>query len=206
MKRSAPFRIWVGKIWLVGVFFLILGSGCGKKGPTGPSFEELIDEGWQAFGSKDYAQAAEKFTQAKAQNPTRVEAYVGMGWSLFKLDRLDEANTAFNDGSKQPEPTADLYAGWAFTLNALKLYSLSNVKADLALAADSAWTFTRGLPLNFKHLLILKAANYYLLGKFDRALEAVQKVNPQFQADIRTSEGLVALAQEIERLQSTGGA
>lgn len=187
------------------LFLLTVGlNACGSRGPSQPTYEDLIDMGWQAFAAREYDQAVLHFTDAKASNPARIDAYVGLGWSLMKLGRLDEASTEFATGSSESDATADLFAGWAFVLNALKNFSLSNVRADQALAADPAWEFTHGLPLSVRDLHVLKAANFFLLGDFARSLQAVQQVNAAFQADLNTSEGIAALAAEIERLQSSG--
>ncbi|MDQ7054675.1 MAG: hypothetical protein Q9P14_17970 [candidate division KSB1 bacterium] len=196
------------KIQFFAMLALIIAfaSACGKKGPTGPSFEDLIQEGWDAFAQKDYQTASQKFTDAKAMDAKKIDAYVGLGWSLFKLGQLDQASVEFAKGASESEPTADLYAGWAFTLNAMKQYSLSNVRADQALDLAPNWQFPYGLPLAARNLHVLKAENYFLIGDFQKALQEVQILNPAFTADVNTNDGLAALAQEIETLRagSTG--
>ncbi len=185
-------------------FAAILASGCGKSGPSGPSFEELIDQGWLAFAQKDYATAIQRFSDAQAMDAARIEPYEGLGWSYFLSGQLDQASVQFASGETQSEPTADLYAGWAFALNAMKNYSLSNVRADQALELDPQWSFSHGLPLDAEDLHILKAENYFVSGDFQKALEEVQAVDPGFSADLNSEAGLAALAQKIEFLR-TGG-
>ena len=187
-------------LWLISlaVFF-----GCGKKGPTGPSYEDLIQAGWDAFAQKDYQTASQKFSDAKNLDTKRIAAYEGLGWSLLMLDDLNQASIEFAAGASEAEATADLYAGWAFVLNALKLYSLSNVRADQALELAPDWQFQYGLPLAARDLRVLKAENYFLIGEFQKALDEVRTINPGFNADINTNEGLAALAQEIENLRTS---
>lgn len=191
MKRFAIFMAVMGLAWACG------------GGPSGPSFGELIEQGWMAFADGDYQIAADRFSDATVKNPDDPEGFTGLGWSLLKLDNLSEADVQFNSGSTKMNVTADLFAGWAFTLNALKNYAKSNREADEALSLDSNWTFPYGLPLDAADLHLLRAENFFLLGDFANSLSAVQILNPNFSADVTTSAGRAALAQEIERLRET---
>ena len=179
---------------------LSLLTACGSSGPAGPTFDELIDEGWSAFTQGDYQTAAGRFRDAIALDPEDAEASIGLGWSLFKLDNLNSASSEFATASGKMNTTADLFAGWAFVLNAQKNYSQSNQRADQALGLDASWSFTFGLALDSDDLHLLKAQNHFLLGEFSESLSAVQILNPNFSEDARTSEGRAALALEIERL------
>ncbi len=181
---------------------LMLVMGCSSGGPSGPSFEDLITQGWQAFESKDFATAVSKFTDAKAKDPTKIEVYIGLGWSLFRQGNLNQADTEFAQGNTQAQATADLLAGWAFNLNAQKNFSLSNVRADQALALEPSWQFAHDPAISASDLHLLKAENYFLTGDFSKSLEEVKILNPAFEADLLTNAGLTALANEIERLKS----
>ena len=174
---------------------------CGSDGPTGPSLQDLIQEGWTAFEQGDYATASAKFTEAISMQPDSAESYSGLGWSLFRQDNLDRAKNEFTAGSSKNNPPADVFAGWAFVLNALKDYHNSNQKADQALAIASAWQFPHDSSLDANDLHILKAENFFLLGEFDSSLVEVRILNPGFDADVTLSDGQAALAGEIERLK-----
>ena len=160
----------------------------------------MIDEGWSAFTQGDYQTASGKFRDAIALDPEDAEASIGLGWSLFKLDNLSSASSEFAAASGKMNTTADLFAGWAFVLNARKDYAQSNQKADQALGLDAFWDFAFGLALNSNDLHLLKAQNHFLLGEFSESLSEVQILSPSFTGDVLTSEGRAALALEIERL------
>lgn len=188
-------------LFLISFGIMVASAACGKKTPTQPDPSQIIAEGWQAFSQQDYQTAFDKFTEAISINALNPEGYTGLGWSLLELDRLSESDIEFGKGVDH-DPGADLYAGWAFTLNGLKSYTKSNTEIDAALAKDSNWTFSHGLTLNSDDLTVLKAENYFLLGDFTDALTQVKALNPAFSADITNSDGQAALATEIERLKS----
>ena len=190
---------------LIGLLFLFLLTGCKKGSVTTTDIEfdveELIQLGWDAFQQGKYLEAKDKFERAWSQNPLELEVYNGLGWSYFKLDSLEQAARQFHICYCLFEPTADISAGWAFTLNAQKEYGNSNDKAAEALVLDSTWVFAYGLPLDAGDLHLLKAENYFLLGSFTLSLEAVKVLNPLFNADVNSDIGRSELAAEIERLK-----
>jgi len=198
--RKIHFFLLIG----LGIFFLF--AGC-KKGTVTLeeevqyTLEELIAQGWAAFEEGNYMAAKDKFYDAKMMNPLEKEVYSGLGWSYFKLDSLEQAAIEFNICACLSEPTADIAAGWAFTLNTMKEYASSTEKASAAIAIDSSWAFAHGLPLDAGDLHLLKAENYYLLGLFAESLLEVKILNPAFTADVTTDFGRSALAAEIERLK-----
>ena len=181
--------------------FAVFIAACGSDGPTGPSLEDLIQEGWTAFEQGDYDLASTKFTDAIAMSPVSAESYTGLGWSLFRLDNLGRAKSEFTAGSGKDNPSADLFAGWAFVQNALKSYADSNTKASQALTQAPTWRFSHDSTLDASDLHILKAENYFLIGDFDNSLTEVRLLNPNFNADVSSSGGQADLAAEIERLK-----
>ncbi len=193
------------KIFILVMIFtiIIFSDGCKVKQPTEPvdTYASTVNGGWTAYKNKDYYGAAKKFGEALASDSTRVDAYIGAGWVLLKLDSLPLGETAFYLGSTKTKVTADLFAGWAFLLNATKQYNQSNLKTDIALSYDSTWKFTYDTTLSKTDLLVLKAENFFLLGDFNSSLFTVQILNPLFSTDISKPEGLAELATEIERLK-----
>lgn len=187
--------------WKRTSFFALLGLLACGGGPSAPTFEELIDEGWTAFQQGDYQTASDRFSEATAMNRDDAEGFTGLGWSLFKLDNLTRASTEFTGGSNTINATADLFAGWAFVLNAEKNNERSNEKADEALALNPNWNFPYGLSLSTDDLHVLKAENHFLLGEFAESLSEVQVLNSNFDVDVSTSAGQAALTVEIERLK-----
>lgn len=185
-----------------GLLILFVFWACSKDStePQGPTYSELISQGWSAFKQGQYQNANQKFSEAKTRYGSRPEAFTGLGWGFFKLDDLMQADLEFGSGSTKNNPSLDLYAGWAFVLNAQKNYSTSNIQADQVFTQNPNWSFSYGLPLDANDLHVLKAQNYFLLGNFAESLAEVQLLNPAFTANILTDEGKAALAEEIERL------
>jgi hypothetical protein len=201
-------RIWFGAV--VCSLAVIIGvaiPGCKKSDespttPAGSAYDQLITDAWTLFSQTQYQQAGAKFTEAKANDASRPEAYAGAGWSSFKQNDLVQAAAEFSAGGGKAQPPVDLFAGWAFVLNAQKDYTNSNTKVDSALAKNRAWNFSHGLPLNTSDLHVLKAENFFMLGNFTVSLAEVRILNPAFTADVAASTGIALLAQEIERLKS----
>ncbi|MCB0834829.1 MAG: tetratricopeptide repeat protein [Bacteroidetes bacterium] len=156
---------------------------------------------WNAFESGNYEKAREILTQASEDRPLDAEIQSALGWVLLRMDSLDQASTLFQNASLLSNPTAELYAGLAFTLNALKQYDASNSSGSQALLLDDQWVFAYDANLDWQDLTLVMAENHFLLGEFSEALDAVLVLNPQFTADPQTVLGRGQLASEIERLK-----
>lgn len=196
-------RIRVGPKAVLSLGMLLVFFGCPSSNVTEiPNWAGLIEQGWSAFRQGQYQIAVERFSEARSIEPSKSEAYSGLGWSLFRLDRLSEAIVEFSSGSGKDDPSADLFAGWAFVLNAQKDYSTSNSLVVQALTADVDWRFPHDTSLDADQLHVLKAENHFLLGEFSESLAEVQLLNAAFSADVTTSQGQSSLAAEIERLKS----
>jgi len=177
-------------------------KGDSKKDKEPETFEEYIEAAWDAFADEDYDEAIEYFAEAIVLDNTVIDGYTGLGWSYLRDDQLDEGNQAFGDGALLNVLDADLFAGWAFLLNALKEYANSNLKANVALTANSEWQFENGFPLDVDDLYLLKADNFFMVGYFENSLVQVQMINPAFIIDFDSVEGQTELAAEIERLRA----
>lgn len=182
---------------------IMLMVSCGADDETGVTYEELIDQGWSFFENAEYDSALFRFTGARDLDPVSAEAYTGRGWCFMKQDQLPGAASEFSTGNESQDPKVELYAGWAFTLNALKNYSQSNTQASRVLLMEPDWIFSHGLNLNADHLHLLKAENYFALGDYVNCLTEVKVLNISFNADVSNSDGQSALAAEIERLKTT---
>lgn len=192
-------RLNVIPLFLSLVFFV----SCGPADEADTVYQELIDQGWAFFENAEYDSALSKFTAARDYNIQPAEAYTGRGWCYMKLDNLSSASSEFTTASGGLDPTAELYAGWAFTLNAQKQYSQSNTQASEALLLSPDWIFPYGLNLHSDHLHLLKAENFFALGDYTGSLNEVKILNDSFNADVATSDGQAALADEIENLKAT---
>ncbi len=183
---------------MIGMFAV----SCG--GTNTDSYSSLLEEGWAAFESGDYVSAYDQFSAAISTDETRSEAYIGRGWTMMRRDSLDAAIRDFESGSSDPgDVSPDLYAGWAFALNALHQYVLSNTQAAEAVTgSNEGWSFEHDDKLNIEDLRILEAENFFAMGNFSASLLRVQLINSNFSANVSSVQGQAQLAAEIERLRS----
>jgi len=67
---------------------------------------------------------------------------------------------------------------------------------------NSIWQFEHDSTLNYLDIRLLVAQNYFLLEDFINSLKYTQMLNPDFNCNISTNEGVMELSAEIERLYS----
>jgi Flp pilus assembly protein TadD len=194
MKRISLILLTACMVWM---------SSCGGGEEADQTYQNLVSEGWAFFENAQYDSALNRFTAARDYNPDPSDAYTGRGWCYMKLDNLSSASSDFQSGSTALDPTSELYAGWAFTLNAQKFYTESNTRASEALLDSPNWIFPYGLNLSSDHLHLLKAENYFALGDYANSLSEVKLLDSGFNADVSTSSGQAALADKIEDLKAT---
>ncbi len=185
------------KIILISLLIVSCGGAAGD-----PTYDDIILEGWTNFEAAEYATAIESFDNAVTTDPTKSEAYSGRGWSQMKLDNLSFAETSFSDGAAIADAGADLFAGYAFLLNAQKLYANSNTRASQALTLDATWTFAHISSVSAADLHVVIAENHFALGNFAASLAEVKILNSSFNANVATAGGQSLLGAEIERLKS----
>ena len=189
---------------LSAVLILLLSACGGGSGGGGKSYQDIVDDGWGEFSSGDYEAAFDHFTEAIEKKPDEAAGYAGLGWALMLMDNLAQASGTFNTGSTKTNPTSDLYAGWAFALNAQKSYANSITRIDQALTMDASWNLFGGAALNLgvNDLRVLKAENQFMLGQFSASLATIKVVNPSFSLTaVTTDDDKAALALEIQRLK-----
>jgi len=186
------------------IWFTLVYIGCqGTNEPTTTDpYAQKITDAWGAFSQANYGGAYDLFNQARVSDTTKADAYLGLGWSKFKLDSLTSAAASFILAARAGLTSADLYAGRAFVANAAKQYEQSIEYAGQALTLNPNWVFAYQSSLNKNDLQLLQAQNYYQLGNFATSLTYVKLLNISFAADVNTAAGRLALADEIERLKS----
>ncbi len=186
------------KIILITFVISLLGCGAGST----PTVDEFLTQGWTFFEAGDYTSAYDQFTQAKAMDNQSPEVFAGLGWTQLKQNELALAAADFQEGLNFA--SADVFAGYAFVLNAQKNYALSNTEADSALSHDAAWQFAHIASLNSDDLHLLKAENYFAVGNFANCLTEIQVLSPGFTADATTFAGQTQIAAKIEALKING--
>ncbi|MDI6767210.1 MAG: hypothetical protein QME52_10345 [Bacteroidota bacterium] len=170
--------------------------------PPPPDDNQYINQGWEAFGKREYQTALDKFTEALRMDSSIADAYNGAGWSSGKLNLLDNAVKYFLSGKSKPNSSLDISAGLSIIYNAKKEYNLSISEAFVIFRTNPEWVFSRDTSVNKFDLRIILAENYFALGNFEISYEHVKLLNPTFNINFRTMEGQTVLAHEIERLRN----
>jgi Flp pilus assembly protein TadD len=188
---------------------LVLAVGCGGDDddptppPEPPNDAEVLDAGWDAFASGDYAEAETQFDELLSRGRLVAEAHDGLGWTFARQNDAAAASVhftaAFNAGADTLEIEDQAHAGLAFADHAIERYA-ECLTAAAEVAAD--WVFAHEGALDRDDVTVLEAAAHYALGQFAQALAKVQELDPQFTADVETVEGRAALAARIESLFS----
>jgi tetratricopeptide (TPR) repeat protein len=180
----------------------LLFSSCGDDGSSsGLSDEEKLALAWTNFTDALYQDAIDLFNQLIDDEAFLAEAYSGLGWSYSRNGQLNNGLTNFNlglDNSPSPEIEADIYAGSAFTQEALGDYTEAlNNSAEVS----SNWQFDHDTQLSYDDVVLLRAICYYALADFANSLLQVQILDPDFTCAVETEEGRAALAAKIEELR-----
>jgi hypothetical protein len=178
--------------------------------PPPKTAQELLTEGWQGYAGHDYQLAVDRFNAAISADGSLADAYNGSGWANAKRDLLDASVNAFNSGLLRAPSNLQMKAGYAFVLNARRStpnhYQLSINNALAVLLADSTWKFSRDTSINASDLQLLLAEDYFAIADFNSSLIQAKALNAKlsttFDADVTTTAGQTALANEIERLRT----
>lgn len=189
------------------LFFIACGNSPTDVPPEPDAYSKKVSEGWEQFSQRNFSDAKTLFTEAKKLSSDGSEAFAGMGWVYLIQDSIELARGQFSAGAQKTDAdaTADLFAGWAVSLNLADEFEASISQARHALELDPEWEFAGGLSLGTASLYLLLAENNFILGQFAKSLVWVQKLNPGFNADIFSASGQGVLAMEIERLSNTAG-
>jgi tetratricopeptide (TPR) repeat protein len=178
------------------LLFICFLAGCkNDNGGGSETADQLVQDGWQAYLSKDYKTATSKFNQALAMNSSLVDAYNGAGWSYALLNRLDSSVNKFNLGRSRDTANTGINAGLGIVENALKSYQSSIAYAEIVLRQNSSWTFNRDNTINWSDLRVLLAEDFFALMQYDSCLAQIQTLTPD------TTRAVDSLAAKIEALR-----
>ena len=189
------------------ISFLML-AGCSSDDSSSEpesSNEEVLENGWQNFSDGNYSLGLEKFESLIAKEALLSEAYAGAGWCQSYQNLPDASLINFNS-SLENNPIAtveeDVKAGLGFTYNALD--SAQNCLEQTA-EIDANWSFSHKSSLDYKDIVILRAASRYFRAEFSQSISEINKIDSDFTADITTAEGRALLAAKIEELKDLYG-
>jgi tetratricopeptide (TPR) repeat protein len=191
----------------IGLIVLILVISCSDNNGNDNEkiYEKEIESAWSAFNSGDYDEAINFFNKAKANNPNRYEAFLGLSWSIL----LNNSTQSYNEVKTNAEQVLTLKAGQKDAIaalglveNLLKNYTESNTQISSLAALDNNWFFSQKQSITILKLYMVEAQNHFQLGNYASSLTSIKKVNPSFIANTTVYLGIIALQNEIERLNN----
>ena len=161
----------------------------------------LVDQGWSAFESGDFAGAKSDFERAIADDPTNSAAHNGLGWANMKLDDLQGAVTSFDAALTHGFIGADPHAGKAIVLRDLEPvdYAAAIASANTALGIESNYAFAHDARLDWKDLRLILAQSHFALGEYVEANSQIGVLGGTMQ-DPASPTFVEDLLAEIEHL------
>lgn len=202
-------RLFLLLVVLMGT--LLFYFSCEKEPVKPPTARELINKGWQKFQAGNLLGAGSDFTAAISISTTKADssdAYLGLGWAQLRQNQGGLAENSLvkylSSGPGLPELN-DGKAGLAFAYSTYfttdKLRKAIDT-ANVVLSSNASWSFGRDNSINHLDLRLLLAQCYYDLGDYSASLEIVRSgyFDPNFNANISTPEGRIALADKIHSL------
>ncbi len=206
---------WGNVVLILLIFWVGCSKNSTKPGDEGQTDAEikaevikLIEEGWGAFESGDYATAVNLFTDAVVKengkfDTLRAEALGGRGWSRIYLGEFQKAYNDFDGANRldiSPELRRDIYAGLGMVFNARNMYPNSVTILTVLLNEDPNYQFSHRTAVNAFRLRLLVAQGYFVLGEFTKVAFHLDILEPaQAPHDPNDPEGLL---QAIERLRT----
>lgn len=162
-----------------------------------PVVEELVDDGWIAFENGDYSLSRSIFLDAIDAYGKNAKGYSGLGWSYMKLDSIYESISSFDRAISLDTELMEAYAGIS-----LIDMDYNNVidKATVLIDSRPDYVFSHDSSVTIEDIYLSRAHAYICRGNFSLALYDVQSVDPDFNADISTQQGRLALVQKLEEL------
>jgi tetratricopeptide (TPR) repeat protein len=201
MKCARGMLVWAWVVLAGSTFW-----GCeGDDGVAPPP--SLVEQGWNAFESGDFASAASRFQAEINGNPGNARAHNGLGWANAKLGNLSAAITNFSQALSKGFRGVDPHAGQALVYRDLEPvdYALAIAAANAALAADPDYQFAHDPALDYLDLHLVLAQSHFALGDYAAANAEVAVLGGNVQ-DPQSATFVEDLLAEIERLgQVVGG-
>ena len=186
------------------IIMMIVLCGCGSDDGTSPRPPQpptLVDQGWDAFETGDFAGAKADFEKAIANDAANSAAHNGLGWANMMLDDLSGAVTSFDAALTNGFTGADPHAGKAIVQRDLAPvdYNAAIVSANAALGIDTNYAFEHDTSLNWQDLRLILAQSHFALGQYTEANTQVGALGGNVQ-DGSSSTFVEDLLAEIERL------
>jgi hypothetical protein len=151
----------------------VLALACGTTNP--------LDDAWAKFEGHDYPGAHQAFSDLAVSN--QAAAYVGLGWTVMRMDSLAAAQGYFSTAVTLPDSVnalLDGYAGWSFVEWALQNDTACISYANHVLSSDNLYVFSHDPSVNYQDLMLHQAYSYFRLGDYANCIDRIQGVDNTF--------------------------
>lgn len=173
--------------------------------PLTDSYDLKIAEGWIEFELGHYQDAIGLFNEASEEDPSRSNAYLGLGWCYAMIDELDNSLSNFETAISREPDMPDGYAAEAFVYLAQNQYENAITAAKQAIAlGEEEYVFSQIPDVRTRNIRLVMAECYYALGQYADAQAQVDILNPDNNLDQDSRAYEQNLILEIERLRSVG--
>lgn len=175
------------KISIIAVLILLIMGCTGKVSNDAflaqppEYYNALLQDGWTSFEAGRYSQAVEEFSLAAEREATMPEVYLGLGWSSYRNNALENGRSYFGsaiafsflDTTSGDSIVIESTAGLAGIALAAGEYEDAISYVDEVLTGDPAFAFTHDATVNTDALKRIKAIASYYLGDFATAYQQV---------------------------------
>lgn len=190
------------KRWITIIFIIVSVTACRKAYEV--TGEDLSEYGWDFYISGNYEEARRWFIESVEERPGYSDGWNGAGWSLGKLDSVSKSLSYYRTGLYVTDTLDTVYreilSGMTFAFHALGSWDSCLIRGEELLERDNAWVFTRDSGLSYRSILVTLASATFNQGNFDSSLDYIQHLEPAFNPDLSTQEGVGTLAAKIEAL------
>ena len=206
-RQSTRVRLLV-TVMTACVFVLGCSDGNGPKPAT-------VEKVWQLFTAGSYTQAIAEFEAVLATDTSKVEAYVGLGWSYAFTGKLDSAALRFDEALLRNASLIDANAGLSAVELAQGDRDQAITHAQAALLLDSAWAFAHYAGINHLDIRLILAQAYFGKGGHSYSLAQTEVnyldpsngLNPSNPASWGPHPTYAAaLLKEIQKIEESVGA
>lgn len=175
------------KISIIAVLSLLI-VGCTEKlsndkflSQPPEYYSAILQEGWDSFEAGRYNQAVELFSQAAEREATLPEVYLGLGWSSYRSNALENGRSYFGqaiafsflDSVNGQTIVVESTAGLAGIALAAGEFENAISYVDDVLGENPGFSFTHDDVVDYKALKRIKAISSYYLGDFATAYQQV---------------------------------
>ncbi|MBL7995785.1 hypothetical protein JNM05_10480 [bacterium] len=157
--------------WLMSAVVLAQILSCDNANP--------LEAGWSKFGAGDYPGAYAEFSSLVSTEGSG--AYVGLGWTVMKMDSLPQADVYF--GLASGDSLLEGFAGWSILAWLQGQHVLCIDRAEYVFrnaGGYSAYVFPYDPTITYQDLLLHEAFSYYHILNFSACINTIQRMDPSF--------------------------